>query len=99
MACCYARGDYMFLIGDDDHVAPNGIETLVSALGRDVVLALGRRQILDADVRMQTRCVFPEDPDPEFFRGWPFNQYEVPRAVWRIRSYRHGARRWEWKPH
>jgi glycosyltransferase involved in cell wall biosynthesis len=73
-----AHGDYIFLIGDDDHVAPNGIETLVSALGPDVVLAFGRRQILDADGRVQPRCVLPEDPDVEFFSGWPFTQYEVP---------------------
>jgi glycosyltransferase involved in cell wall biosynthesis len=73
-----AHGDYVLLIGDDDHVLPNGIETLVGALEPDVVVAAGRRKLMDADGRALPRCVPPVNPDLEFFSGWPFTQYEVP---------------------
>ena len=73
-----ARGDYVFLIGDDDRLLPNAVETLVSALAPDVAVAFGRRHIIDAEGRRQPRCVPPVNPDASFFVGWPFTQYEVP---------------------
>jgi glycosyltransferase involved in cell wall biosynthesis len=73
-----ARGDYVILIGDDDRLTRNAIETLVGALAPDVGVAFGRRHIIDSWGRRQPRCVLPENPDPSFFSGWPFTQYEVP---------------------
>ena len=73
-----AQGEYLLMIGDDDHVLPNGIETLVRQLTPQVVIAAGRRRIIDADGLVLPRCVPPDDPDLEFFSGWPFTQYEVP---------------------
>ncbi len=73
-----ASGDYIFLIGDDDHVLLKAIETLASQITSDTVVSFGRRKIIDASGRVQPRCVLPENPDVEFFEGWPFTQYEVP---------------------
>jgi glycosyltransferase involved in cell wall biosynthesis len=86
-----AYGDYILLIGDDDHVIPNAIETLVSHVAPEVVVAFGRRKIIDASGRVQPRCVLPEDPDVEFFEGWPFTQYEVPAG--RLAN----AELWAWR--
>ena len=73
-----ARGDYVLLIGDDDRLLPNAIETLVSALTPDATVVFGRRHIIDAEGRRQPRCVPPVHPNARFFGGWPFTQYEVP---------------------
>jgi glycosyltransferase involved in cell wall biosynthesis len=73
-----ALGDYILLIGDDDHIIFNGVETLVNALSADVMVAFGRRRIIDAGGQVQPPCVPPIDFDGEFFSGWPYTQYEVP---------------------
>ena len=49
----------------------------MTELTADVVVAFGRRKIIDADGRVQPRCIPPAHPDLEFFSGWPFTQYEV----------------------
>jgi glycosyltransferase involved in cell wall biosynthesis len=73
-----ARGDYVLLIGDDDRLLPNAIQTLVSALTPDANVVFGRRYIIDAEGHRQPRCVAPARPTARFFSGWPFTQYEVP---------------------
>ena len=69
-----ARGDYVLLIGDDDRLLPNAIETLVSVLTPDAAVVFGRRHIIDAEGRRQPRCVPPVRPNARFFSGWPFTQ-------------------------
>lgn len=73
-----ARGDYVLLIGDDDHLMPNALEVLTRGIAPGVVVSFGRRHIIDEHGQRQPRCVGPEKPDPTFFGGWPFSQYEVP---------------------
>jgi len=73
-----ARGDYVILIGDDDHLLANAIETLVSAVVPEVSVVFGRRHMIDAEGRRLPRFVAPENPDASFFAGWPVAQFEVP---------------------
>jgi glycosyltransferase involved in cell wall biosynthesis len=86
-----ARGDYIFLIGDDDRILPSGVETLVKELAEDVAVVFGRRKRIDADGRVLPRCVHPSAPDAEFFEGWPFTQYQVPAG--RLAN----AELWTWR--
>ena len=73
-----ARGEYIILIGDDDHLLPNAVESLVSGLSTDVVVSFGRRHIIDDRGRRLPRFVAPANPDAYFFEGWPYSQYIVP---------------------
>jgi glycosyltransferase involved in cell wall biosynthesis len=43
-----ARGKYLMMIGDDDRLLPNAIQTLTSSLGPKTVLAFGRRYVIDS---------------------------------------------------
>ena len=76
-----ARGDYVILIGDDDHLLANAIETLVSAVVPEVSVVFGRRHMIDAEGRRLPRFVAPENPDASFFAGWPVAQFEVPPGL------------------
>jgi glycosyltransferase involved in cell wall biosynthesis len=76
-----ARGDYVILIGDDDRLLANAIETLVSAVVPGVSVVFGLRHMIDADGRRFPRFVPPANPDASFFAGWPFAQFEVPSGL------------------
>jgi glycosyltransferase involved in cell wall biosynthesis len=86
-----ASGDYVFLIGDDDRLLPNAVEILVSAFEPGVSVIFGRRHIIDDKGERLPRFVRPANPDPSWFGGWPFTQYEVP--VGRLPD----AELWTWR--
>ena len=73
-----AKGDYVFLIGDDDRLLPNAVEILMNAFDPAVSVIFGRRYIIDDKGNRLPRIVPQPNPDPSFFYGWPFTQYEVP---------------------
>jgi glycosyltransferase involved in cell wall biosynthesis len=73
-----ARGEYIILIGDDDHLLPNAVESLVNALIPDVVVSFGRRHIINDQGQRQPRFVPFANRDAFSFEGWPYSQYQVP---------------------
>jgi glycosyltransferase involved in cell wall biosynthesis len=46
-----ASGEFIMMIGDDDRLLPNAIETLIRAAGEETVLVFSNRYIIDAEGR------------------------------------------------
>jgi len=50
-----ARGEYLMMIGDDDHLLPNAIQNLASAVGPETILVFGKRYVIDSEgVRLKS---------------------------------------------
>lgn len=50
-----ARGEYLMMIGDDDHLLPNAIQNLASAVGPETILVFGKRYVIDTEgVRLKS---------------------------------------------
>lgn len=50
-----ARGDFLMMIGDDDHLLPNAIQNLASAITPETILSFGKRHVIDSDgVRLKS---------------------------------------------
>jgi glycosyltransferase involved in cell wall biosynthesis len=50
-----ARGEYLMMIGDDDHFLPNAIQNLASAIGPETILVFGKRYVIDSEgVRLKS---------------------------------------------
>jgi glycosyltransferase involved in cell wall biosynthesis len=86
-----ARGEFIILIGDDDRLLPNAVESLVNVVTTDVVVSFGRRHIIDSQGRRRPRFLHPANPDAYFFEGWPYSQYQVPAG------YLHSPEVWTWR--
>jgi glycosyltransferase involved in cell wall biosynthesis len=44
-----ARGEYLMMIGDDDHLLPHAISNLASVTGPNTILSFGKRYVIDSD--------------------------------------------------
>lgn len=74
-----ARGDYVLVIGDDDHLMPGTPEILTSGIGPEVVVSFDRRHIID-EQRTATAalCAFGNTRPKAFLAAGSFPNMRSP---------------------
>jgi glycosyltransferase involved in cell wall biosynthesis len=92
-----ARGDYVILIGDDDHLLVNAIEALVSAVVPDVSVVFDRGHMIDRKVcgfHASSLLLIPMRRSSGAGRSRNSKSH---RDCWSMQSFGHGGKRCELK--